>query len=185
MSILRPLHVTYGGEKEDGIFVHAEPTPKPTLKSFIPNIPEPEQVSRTGCMSRISSKLDQRSWLEVEDPKHRYAKNLRSYFQAWSNLGEPTGNFWHWLDEGHEIDSLPRRILDSDTVHYCSPEEVSNFALSIDSDGVIRHAHSGELVDTPDNGWIFVLRDGVLYATEKKTTAPRFHHSSFWPVLSW
>ncbi len=35
-------------------------------------------------------------------------------------------------------------------------------------------------VTTGPDGWIFVLRDGIVYAHEKKTDqVPRFHHSSF------
>ena len=36
-------------------------------------------------------RLDKRCWLEVEDPKHRYAKNLRRYHFEWLTLGSPCG----------------------------------------------------------------------------------------------
>jgi len=201
---------------------------------YIPSIPEPPQVSAVGRAQGLVSKLDPRSWLEVADPRHRYAKNLRSYYQAWDLLGSPGGEFLAWLDgdSNYELERCPRHVLNSDTVHYCaSPEETQSYALRLDnytfstttltteevgsaskglvgahgftpvgvasssssdtsiegSDGtgarrgimLVRHADSGVLLETGEAGWIFVLREGVLYANAKRTHAPRFHHSSF------
>jgi len=146
-------------------------------KSFIPRVDPPLQVLRgfsDGC-----SQLDPRAWLEVLDPKHRYAKNLRSYFQAWDLLNKPGNDFLSWLDHGgYELDVCPRRELESDTVHYCQRGEREKFALKITRRGRFIDK-DGQLVTTGDAGWIFVLRDGILYAAEKRTRAPRFHHSSF------
>jgi hypothetical protein len=121
--------------------------------------------------------IDQRSWLEVEDEKHRYAKNLRAYHKEWCRQGHPTGNFWAWLDSTN--DDLPdcsREQLEHDTVRYCTPEEREQYRVDI-ADG--RLFEGGQPVSTSEDGWIFVLRDDVMYARAKKTDAPRFHHSSF------
>lgn len=64
-------------------------------------------------------------------------------------------------------------------MHYCTASEAETYALSIDSAGHFSHAGTGHPLNTPDAGWIFVLRDGAFYAAEKRTTSPRFHHSSF------
>ena len=61
------------------------PTPKAVVESF---------------NTENSSIIDRRAWLEVEDPNHRYAKNLRIYHKEWEKQGRPGDNFWLWLDEG-------------------------------------------------------------------------------------
>ena len=38
-----------------------------------------------------------RCWLEVEDPRHRYAKNLRRYHFEWVRLDRPGDDFFAWL----------------------------------------------------------------------------------------
>ena len=54
--------------------------------------------------SNVISVIDPRSWLEVLDTKHRYSKHLRIYHRAWSELGEPNGDFFHWLEHtNHEV----------------------------------------------------------------------------------
>ena len=92
--------------------------------------------------------IDPRSHLEVSDTKHRYAKNLRTYFQefiarSWkSGISSPQSTlnpnvsmggqcgcthcslfaqFFHWLDDEEpkpEIASCPRSMLDTDVVQY-------------------------------------------------------------------
>jgi len=130
-----------------------------------------------------TSQLDRRAWLEVIDPRHRYAKNLRTYFKAWDLLDKPGGDFLEWLETGSlELEHCPRKVLDGDTVHYCTDEgERQSYRLAIDDDGRIRLASEpeGVYLTTGSTGWIFVLRDGVLYAHEKRTVPPRFHHSTF------
>lgn len=148
-------------------------------KSYIPQIPPPPGVLR-GFRAGSTSQLDRRSWLEVLDPKHRYAKNLRSYFEAWDLMGKPGDSFLEWLDDEDciELESCPRSVLDKETVHYCREDERDQFALIIEN-GRVRRRRSNDYAETGPQGWIFVLRDGVLYANEKKTVSPRFHHSSF------
>lgn len=69
-------------------------------------------------------RLDKRCWLEVEDPRHRYAKNLRRYHHEWAvRRGRPDSSFWTWLDSNHEAISLPscgREKLETEVVRYCS-----------------------------------------------------------------
>lgn len=121
--------------------------------------------------------IDQRSWLEVEDEKHRYAKNLRAYHKEWCKQGHPMESFWTWLDKTNDdVPECSRAQLERDTVHYCTPDERDQYRVDI-VDG--RLFEGGEPVSTSEDGWIFVLRDDVIYARSKKTDAPRFHHSSF------
>ena len=46
----------------------------------------------------MCARLDKRCWLEVEDKRHRYAKNLRRYHYEWVRLERPKGDFFEWLD---------------------------------------------------------------------------------------
>ena len=46
----------------------------------------------------MCARLDKRCWLEVEDKRHRYAKNLRRYHYEWVRLERPKGDFFAWLD---------------------------------------------------------------------------------------
>eukprot|EP00644_Phytophthora_capsici_P014936 jgi/Phyca11/11283/fgenesh1_pm.PHYCAscaffold_65_\ len=112
------------------------------------------------------SVVDKKSWLEVCDRKHRYGANLRAYYKEWKRQPmEPTKpSFWEWLDdESIEVAAAERQ----------------KFALSV-QDGVIVHDASQEIVETGPDGWIFVLRDGVLYGSQKETKKiPRIHHTSF------
>ena len=158
--------------------------------SYIPDIPEPTAVSGEGDAppGTVVSKMDKRSWLEVLDARHRYAKNLRVYYQAWDLLGKPSGDFWRWLDRNespYEAALCPRSELDHDTVRYCEPREVERFAVHIQPDGAFCHAagsghpRSGAPLQTGDSGFIFVLQRGTVFAAEKVTVSPRFHHSSF------
>jgi hypothetical protein len=65
-------------------------------------------------------------------------------------------------------------VLDSDTVHYCTANEVSGYELYIDVEtGLIRDVNN-QLVNTGSEGWIFVLNNGVIVAAEKKTSPPRY-----------
>ena len=125
----------------------------------------------------------------------RYGKNLRLYYRHWESLGYPTNMFFDWLDSKGEaagqplpnLEECPRSKLDSDTVLYITnPDVTKGYALSIvPVDGRARMIDvDGELVRTGPDGWIFVLRDGVIYGAEKITSIngqskQRFHHSSF------
>merc|ERR1712146_59257 len=80
-----------------------------------------------------------------------------------------------------EVPDCPRNLLESEVLIYCNtPEERSQYKLEIKDDGLFYQSSTGKLVDTGSDGWIFVLRDGSIYAAEKRTDkTPRFHHSSF------
>ncbi|EQC39552.1 hypothetical protein SDRG_02988 [Saprolegnia diclina VS20] len=123
--------------------------------------------------------VDKRSWLEVCDRKHRYGANLRAYYKEWKRYEGPKPGFWEWLDdESVEVDGVPRAKLESETVLYCDKAERQKFALTF-RDGMLYTVADDVPVDTGDDGWIFVLRDGVLYGSEKVTTqVPRIHHTS-------
>ncbi|KAG2790701.1 hypothetical protein JG687_00000294 [Phytophthora cactorum] len=129
------------------------------------------------------SVVDKKSWLEVCDRKHRYGANLRAYYKEWKRQPmEPTKpSFWEWLDdESIEVAGVPRTKLERETVLYCdTAAERQKFALSVQN-GLIVHDASQEIVETGPDGWIFVLRDGVLYGSQKETKKiPRIHHTSF------
>ena len=155
-----------------------------------------EQVTMRGFQRGNHSQLHRKAWLEVSDPKHRYGKNLRLYYKHWGSLGYPTNKFFDWLDshgdaEGQPLPDLPecpRAKLDSDTVLYITDSEVTrSYALSV----VSNRAGRGKVLDvdgmpvrTGPDGWIFVLRDQVIYGAQKitavtKHSKQRFHHSSF------
>ena len=105
-----------------------------------------------------------------------------------------------------ELEECPRNILDNDVVQYItSQEEVDKHTVLIksvkhesehydDDDDEHEYLCSTERVltnalhipiNTGPKGWIFVLRDDVLYAAPKVTEitsehiTKRFHHSSF------
>ncbi|OQR81654.1 hypothetical protein THRCLA_23325 [Thraustotheca clavata] len=123
--------------------------------------------------------VDKRSWLEVCDRKHRYGANLRAYYKEWKRYEGPKPGFWEWLDdESVEVEGVPRTKLESETVLYCDKAERQKFALNF-LHGMLVTSTTQQPVDTADDGWIFVLRDGVLYGNEKVTTqVPRIHHTS-------
>ena len=100
--------------------------------------------------------------------------------------------FFEWLDsvQKPEHPLCLRSILDSDTVLYLSSfEERKEFAYEICNDGLLRkynnnsECHScseDDLLNTDGDGWIFVLKDKIVYAHAKDTKSrPRFHHSTF------
>lgn len=78
------------------------------------------------------------------------------------------------------MEGVPRTKLERETVLYCdTTAERQKFALSV-QDGLIVSEATQEIVETGDDGWIFVLRDGVLYGGQKETKKiPRVHHTSF------
>lgn len=157
----------------------------------------PEVVYRGTSRGNVSS-LHRKAWLESADPKHRYGKNLRLYYRHWESLGFPADIFFDWLDskgeaEGDPLPELaecPRVVLDEDRVLYISDMETTmQYALSVVPDemgrGVVLNARR-ERVRTGPEGWIFVLRDDVLYGARKVARVTsvggetvRFHHSSF------
>ena len=68
------------------------------------SVPVPASVTRSYDRSTNASMVDRRAWLEVEDPKHRYAKNLRMYFKEYDRQCQgqapylPLSTFWEWLE---------------------------------------------------------------------------------------
>jgi hypothetical protein len=155
----------------------------------------PPEITQRGIARGNVAQIHRKAWLEVSDPKHRYGKNLRLYYRHWESLGYPTDDFFDWLDSDGEaggyplpnIPECPRSDLDSDTVLYISDPEVTNrFALQLECDDYGHCRILDRLQRTPistgPKGWIFVLRDGVVYGAQKvnsAATGPRFHHSSF------
>lgn len=138
----------------------------------------------TDCVHPICSKY------------HRYGKNLRLYYRHWESLGCPTNMFFDWLDSKGEaagqplpeIEECPRAKLDSDTVLYISnPDVTAGYAIKFVPDENGRGQAidvDGDPICTGEEGWIFVLRDNVMYAAQKVTSVTghskqRFHHSSF------
>jgi hypothetical protein len=165
----------------------------------------PPDIVKRGTTRGNYAQLHRKAWLEVTDKYHRYGKNLRLYYRYWESEGHPTNIFFDWLDSkgdaaGHELPELPdcpRRQLDSDTVLYITnPAVTQGYAVQVvgEDDGRGRAGDAwrrGRLYDvdgspviTGPDGWIFVLRDNVLYGAKKITSISgqsrqRFHHSSF------
>jgi hypothetical protein len=157
----------------------------------------PPEITTHGIQRGNYAQLHRKAWLEVSDKYHRYGKNLRLYYRYWERLGFPTNQFFDWLDSKGEaagqplpiLDECPRSVLDSDTVLYiANPKVTDGYALDI---GVSSEDGRGRVVDvdgdpvlTGPDGWIFVLRDNVMYGAPKITSISghskqRFHHSSF------
>jgi hypothetical protein len=168
----------------------------------------PPDIVKRGTTRGNYAQLHRKAWLEVTDKYHRYGKNLRLYYRFWESEGHPTNMFFDWLDSkgdaaGNELPELkecPRRQLDSDTVLYISnPAVTQGYAIQvvvedIDPQGTERYSDGksrgrmydvdGQPVCTGPDGWIFVLRDNILYGAKKVTSISgqsrqRFHHSSF------
>lgn len=157
----------------------------------------PPEITKRGMQRGNYAQLHRKAWLEVSDKYHRYGKNLRLYYRYWERLGFPTNQFFDWLDSKGDaagqplpnLEECPRSILDSDTVLYITnPEVTEGYALDIvghNEEGRGRVIDvDGDPVHTGTEGWIFVLRDNVMYGAEKITSISghskqRFHHSSF------
>ncbi len=155
------------------------------------------EITKCGVQRGNPVTLHRKAWLEVSDSKHRYGKHLRIYYYHWCSLGHPTNNFFHWLDAKGKAASMPlpnlpecpRTMLETDTVLYITdPEITKSYSLSVITNKVTGRARildaDGELVITGAEGWIFVLRDDVLYGNRKVAaitahSKQRFHHSSF------
>ena len=156
----------------------------------------PPEITKRGIQRGNYAQLHRKAWLEVSDKYHRYGKNLRLYYRLWERLGFPTNQFFDWLDSKGEaagqplpnMDECPRSVLDSDTVLYImNPNITERYAL----DMVVEEDGRGLVVDvdndpvlTGSEGWIFILRDNVMYGAPKITSISghskqRFHHSSF------
>jgi hypothetical protein len=156
----------------------------------------PPEITKRGKERGNYAQLHRKAWLEVSDKYHRYGKNLRLYYRYWEKLGFPTNQFFEWLDSKGEaagqplpnVEECPRSVLDADTVLYITnPEVTEGYALNIvpSNDGLGRVIDvDGDPVQTGADGWIFILRDNVMYGGQKVTSITghskqRFHHSSF------
>ena len=83
-------------------------------------------------------------------------------------------------DPTQEAGAAAKRRDDADEVEH---EAIFGEGWKGDNNCVFLDA-KGQVVDTGSDGWIFVLRDGAMYAAPKVTslvgnTKHRFHHSSF------
>lgn len=106
----------------------------------------------------LSIDIDPRSHLEVFDPRHRYSKNLRTYFKHYANnvqtstmldaeshlapnLSDKTAmfqDFFRWLDENHEIPECPRASLDTEIVEYLNSDEArQQYVVDVDESGLL------------------------------------------------
>uniref|UniRef100_A0A7S2IJP1 Uncharacterized protein n=1 Tax=Helicotheca tamesis TaxID=374047 RepID=A0A7S2IJP1_9STRA len=157
----------------------------------------PPEITKRGISRGNYAQLHRKAWLEVSDKYHRYGKNLRLYYKHWEKLGYPTNKFFDWIDSKGEAagaplpnrPGCPRSQLDCDTVLYITdPQIQARYALSVDvreEDGIARIVDvNGKPISTGPDGWIFVLRDNILYGSQKVTSVngkskQRFHHSSF------
>jgi len=156
----------------------------------------PPEVTKRGIQRGNYAQLHRKAWLEVSDKYHRYGKNLRLYYRFWERLGFPTNQFFDWLDSKGEaagqplpnIEDCPRSVLDSDTVLYItSPVITDRYALNIvvhDDGRALIVDVDGDPIHTGPEGWIFILRDNIMYGAPKITSVTghqkqRFHHSSF------
>ena len=78
------------------------------------------------------------------------------------------------------MEEVPRQKLEEETVLYCDTvAKRQPFQLLIDN-GKLIHEQCKTSVNTGEEGWIVVVRDGILFGGKKKTeTIPRVHHTSF------
>lgn len=176
----------------------------------------PPEVCSEGVGRGNLRLLHRKAWLEASDPKHRYGKHLRMYHRHWeeSSASSPSSSrndaavssFFDWLDsqgayQGQpfpEIADCPRTRLDSDRVAYINDaRESQRYAVRVQVEpgnnnrrGQLVCAETGMPVRTGTAGWMFVLRDNILYAAPKgvvttnnnncsSQSPQRFHHSSF------
>lgn len=74
-----------------------------------------------------------------------------------------------------QLEECSRAQLEAETVYYCSfTKDREAFEVQFDEHGLLHQGQAGawDLVETGPDGWIFVLRDGLVYAHEKKTDQP-------------
>ena len=66
----------------------------------------------------------------------------------------------------------PRSLLDTDNVLYLHTDvERLPYVVLIDQSGLLRYPCTNTLVSTGKEGWIFVTKNGILYACAKQTKA--------------
>ena len=118
------------------------PPPRPPTDPLaIESMDESETVS--------SLILDQRSFLEMVDQKHRYGANLQVYHEVWQR-SKTDQNFFHWLDHGDgkrvELPLCSREKLENERVRYLGKEERNDYLVRVDETGKLRWAKDGELI---------------------------------------
>jgi len=142
-----------------------------------------EMLTRGGDMHSDAARkhLETQHWLELIDGKHRYGSNLKYYHQRWVQ-DDTEDNFFHWLDYGGGKDlslkECPREELENERITYLSPQQRLNYLAQIDSDGKLRWARNGQLVDTTAGRW----KDagggkGIVPLTHPEPTALQRRHS--------
>jgi hypothetical protein len=157
----------------------------------------PPMVCSEGVSRGNVRLLHRKAWLEVSDAKHRYGKHLRMYHRHWESLFASLDqhDFFDWLDSKgsfaeNELPEIPdclRCRLDSDTVKYIDDRsESGRYAIRVvaTGEGVGMLLMSNNVpAKTGPSGWMFVLRDNVMYVAPKVINngecTQRFHHSSF------
>jgi hypothetical protein len=170
------------GEDNDSLNDHPQTPSHLGVERRLSFLPPHVVVEGTANRSKqLCITLDKRSWLEVYDKRHRYGKNLRVYYKEWNRLHRPGGTFFGWLDtSGVELPDCDRQTLENDTVQYLSTdEERRKYELVIQGTHVSALC-DGSPVDTGEEGWICVIRNGSMFAARKRTVPPRLHHSSFY-----
>ena len=75
-----------------------------------------------------------------------------------------------------QLPGCPRSLLDTDNVLYLHTDaERLPYVVLIDQGGLLRYPRTNTLVSTGKEGWIFVTKNGILYACAKQTKAvPRW-----------
>ena len=118
--------------------------------------------------------------LEVNDPQHRYSKNLRRYQIAWEDAGRPGSDFWGWLMDTEDtvsLDDCPRSLLNRQVVMYLSPRARREYELDVRR-GRCYHSCQDTPFTTGEGEWIFVVAlDQRMYCHKK--VRGQFHHTSF------
>ncbi|KAG9188775.1 hypothetical protein G6011_07480 [Alternaria panax] len=100
---------------------------------------------------KTAKMMDLQYFLEMVDQKHRYGSNLRAYHDHWKKA-DTHENFFYWLDNGEgknfEHPTVSRERLDTERVRYLSREERQNYLVTIDDEGRLCWAKSGERLNT-------------------------------------
>lgn len=136
-----------------------------------------EMLTRSGELYSEAARkhLETQHWLELIDGKHRYGSNLKYYHQRWKD-DDTVDNFFHWLDYGGGKDlslkECPRERLEEERIMYLSPEQRLNYLVQIDSEGKVRWAKNGRLVDTTAGRWKDAgVGRGIVPLTHPEPTA--------------
>jgi hypothetical protein len=120
---------------------------------------------------KITIPIDPRSHLEVSDKFHRYAKNLRLYFQEFARHNNvdtsevPSsssssfkrnlfGMFFNWLDNDPKplLENCPRSILDFDIVQYLTTDDDrAPYVIHIDNHGYLYDLEKQNIKSSDDS----------------------------------